>query len=431
MKKLNKKGYLTIEIILGSVIAFAIAFFLIEITAKMISNNDDTFRDTIITTDNALIISGVKEVVENAGTGIIKIKCENNSCNITFSDGVNGKLYIKENKVIYEEDNVEQYIKQLDSSLTNITLDSSIKGKPDNKNNIYFKITGKNIFLDKEYSIIIPINTTIGPIGTAPTISCPKTNDNNDRAWTNEPGKGQVDVIVKDEDGDFNELCYYNYSLTSDEWDETNTVCITNENKNINNTILINNAKTNMIQVYAKDAGGNRSNLAQCATNIDTVKPFTPIVALAKNSDGTYDLSEMTNIKEITSNNCCYFYEDNHCESSSLSIQTTDNQECTISYKKLTTGKSKLIFYPDYFDQGELYDPIDNISEFVSGVSGAYRIYESCYKNGLVLATDDYLWADDNHIVQCDEKYWDKRIVTFYDKAGNQSSKLTYNSILQ
>ena len=82
---------------------------------------------------------------------------------------------------------------------------------------------------------------------------------------------------------------------------------------------------------------------------------------------------------------------------------------------------------PRYLD----FSMIDNISEFVSGVSGAYRIYESCYKNGLVLATDDYLWADDNYIVQCDGKYWDKRIVTFYDKAGNQSSKLTYNSILQ
>ena len=85
MKKLNKKGYLTIEIILGSVIAFAIAFFLIEITAKMISNNDDTFRDTIITTDNALIISGVKEVVENNKDGINKISCNDNiKCTITY-----------------------------------------------------------------------------------------------------------------------------------------------------------------------------------------------------------------------------------------------------------------------------------------------------------------------------------------------------------
>ena len=46
--KLNRKGYLTVEIILASTIAFAIAFFLIEITVKLVSKTDDIYRDTII-----------------------------------------------------------------------------------------------------------------------------------------------------------------------------------------------------------------------------------------------------------------------------------------------------------------------------------------------------------------------------------------------
>ena len=57
MKRLNRKGYLTIEIILGATIAFAIAFFLMEITTKMVSDTEDTYRDTEVTTDSALIIS--------------------------------------------------------------------------------------------------------------------------------------------------------------------------------------------------------------------------------------------------------------------------------------------------------------------------------------------------------------------------------------
>lgn len=169
MKKLNRRGYLTIEIILGSVIAFAIAFFLIEITVKMVSNNDDTFRDTIITTDNALIISGVKEVVENNTDGINNISCnDNNRCTITYKDGNTGTLEIADStvdgstvKIVkYEKNNVITYQKELDSSLSDIKLTSNITGDGEvtDESNIYFKITGKNIFLDKEYNIIIPID---------------------------------------------------------------------------------------------------------------------------------------------------------------------------------------------------------------------------------------------------------------------------------
>ncbi|MGN1312203.1 MAG: hypothetical protein ACI4U4_04240 [Bacilli bacterium] len=167
MKKLNRRGYLTIEIILGSVIAFAIAFFLIEITVKMVSNNDDTFRDTIITTDNALIISGVKEVVENNKDGINNINCnDNNICTITyFNDDNIGTLKIEDHTVKYEKVNpndttigYDKYEKELDSSLSDIKLTSNITGEVSDESNIYFKITGKNIFLDKEYNIIIPID---------------------------------------------------------------------------------------------------------------------------------------------------------------------------------------------------------------------------------------------------------------------------------
>ena len=203
MKRLNRKGYLTIEIILGAAIAFVIAFFLIEITTKMVSDTENIYRDTKLTTDIALIISGVKGEIENSGTSIKEIKCEeSNSCNISFIDGVNGKLYIKDGKVIYTENDVIQYERELDSSLSSVALTSSVNGKPDDEDNIYFKISGENIYIDKVYDIIIPITTSIGPIGHPPAISCPRKNDSNTKPWTNEPGKGQVDVIVKDEDGE-------------------------------------------------------------------------------------------------------------------------------------------------------------------------------------------------------------------------------------
>ena len=74
MKKMtNKKGYLTIEIILGATIAFAIAFLLVEITAKMVSDTEDNYRDTTIITDNPLIVSGIKEEIEKQGLHLLGV----------------------------------------------------------------------------------------------------------------------------------------------------------------------------------------------------------------------------------------------------------------------------------------------------------------------------------------------------------------------
>lgn len=160
--KLNRKGYLTIEIILGATIAFAIAFFLMEITIKMVNVTEDNYKDIVVITDNALVISNIKELLDNKK--ITKITCGSNICTITYDDIDNTThtthLGIDNRSVIYEESANYLYVKELDNSLSNITLTSTIIGDitGENKNNIYFKITAQNIFIDKDYSIIIPID---------------------------------------------------------------------------------------------------------------------------------------------------------------------------------------------------------------------------------------------------------------------------------
>ena len=160
--KLNRKGYLTIEIILGATIAFAIAFFLMEITIKMVNVTEDNYKDIVVITDNALVISSIKELLDNKK--IINITCSSNTCTITYNDIDNTThtthLGIDNRSVIYKESTNYLYVKELDKSLSNITLTSTIRGDitGENKNNIYFKITAQNIFIDKDYSIIIPID---------------------------------------------------------------------------------------------------------------------------------------------------------------------------------------------------------------------------------------------------------------------------------
>ena len=46
MKKLNNKGYMLVEIILASVIAFGVAYFILDLVIKLKNKNDDLFVDT-------------------------------------------------------------------------------------------------------------------------------------------------------------------------------------------------------------------------------------------------------------------------------------------------------------------------------------------------------------------------------------------------
>lgn len=157
MVKLNRKGYLTIEIILASVIAFAIAFFLIEITMKLVNKTDNYYASTVFITDKALITKNVKELIEsdinNFGT-IINVSCTDNNCNITFDDGTIKVLSINkdEYKVTYGD-----YTKKFDKSLSgDIDLSCSSSGIVNDKY-VMFYISLTNIFEENSCDITIPI----------------------------------------------------------------------------------------------------------------------------------------------------------------------------------------------------------------------------------------------------------------------------------
>ena len=151
MKKLNRKGYMAIEIILASVMTFIIAFFLIDITMKLVDITYNAYYDTVLITDKALITKNIKERIESdiCSRGVIThINCSNNTCNITMEDGSIASLSVTDNLVEYNSS--ESYSKKIDKSLNNIALTVNIE------NNYYnFKIYGENIFIDENYDINI------------------------------------------------------------------------------------------------------------------------------------------------------------------------------------------------------------------------------------------------------------------------------------
>lgn len=159
MRKLNRKGYLTIEIILASVMAVVIAFFLIDLTMKLVDTTDNAYADTVLITDKALITKNIKENLENdicTYESIDTVNCvDSNTCEIYFvrSGGPSEarKIFIDGDIIKYMDldDNII-YEKKIDDSLSNIKLTSS------NSNNYYnFKISGENIFIDDNYDMNI------------------------------------------------------------------------------------------------------------------------------------------------------------------------------------------------------------------------------------------------------------------------------------
>lgn len=127
MKRLNNRGYVLIEIILASAIAFGIAYFILDLTIKLKNKNDDLVVRTLTQTDRGIITNRFMSymVDDNFSCNNVKIvdntikyndevidivnkyaKLENYNCSIT-SNRVNLKFFIKVRQLGEENFNVD------------------------------------------------------------------------------------------------------------------------------------------------------------------------------------------------------------------------------------------------------------------------------------------------------------------------------------
>lgn len=154
MKKLNNKGYLTVEIVVASVIAFAMAFFLMDITVKIVNDTEEAYVDTILTTDKALIMKNIKENIENDTKDCTSQRVDSETSNTyCFTCGLKQRrLYISDNVIYYKNNKNDEiiYEKKLNDKFKNAKLTDK-----QSENYVLFKIEGENIFSDKDYNINI------------------------------------------------------------------------------------------------------------------------------------------------------------------------------------------------------------------------------------------------------------------------------------
>lgn len=137
-KKMNNKGYMLVEIILASVIAFSLAYFMIEITIKLKNKNDDLLVETLTQTDNAIISNAIYKYLKENAT----FDCENIKINI---DGrkisLNDKFIVEVNKYVTIGDETD-VIKDCNDTVVHIFIPLSVVQLSDKKFDVdlYYKI---------------------------------------------------------------------------------------------------------------------------------------------------------------------------------------------------------------------------------------------------------------------------------------------------
>lgn len=154
---------MTVEIIIASVIAFSIAFFLMEITMKLVDVTDNEYADTNFMTDKALIMTNVKKYVKeyldelkSNNDQIMSFTCQQNNCDFESSENSSmislGIDIDNDNTLIFKKEKTILYSKTLDNGIKINSLTGGNKG-----NYIYFQIKCTNIFSDEDYNINIVV----------------------------------------------------------------------------------------------------------------------------------------------------------------------------------------------------------------------------------------------------------------------------------
>ena len=106
---LNRKGYVLVEIILASVIAFGIAYYMLDLTIKLKNKNDDLLAKTLVKTDRAIIQNKLYENIYNDQSLYTYVNNSEEYCNALKNKiNINGKVitYGDTNRII---DSVNKY----------------------------------------------------------------------------------------------------------------------------------------------------------------------------------------------------------------------------------------------------------------------------------------------------------------------------------
>ena len=128
--KLNKKGYMLVEIILASALAFGLAFFIIDLVIRLKNKNDDLLVESLITTD--------KTIITNKLMSYAKLETKNFDCNKLTITGNTVKYKDEVIDIITDYANVGELSCSTVGGKVSITIPVSVSQMPDKDYDITF-----------------------------------------------------------------------------------------------------------------------------------------------------------------------------------------------------------------------------------------------------------------------------------------------------
>ncbi len=133
--KLNRRGYVLVEIILASVIAFGIAYYMLDLTIKLKNKNDDILAKTLVKTDRAIIQNKLYKYISEDNDNLYEID-NNEVCNHIKSMLTINNNVIKYNGELIDIVNEYTTIGTINCNFNNSTVHISIplSIEPLNKN---------------------------------------------------------------------------------------------------------------------------------------------------------------------------------------------------------------------------------------------------------------------------------------------------------
>lgn len=152
MKRLNNKGYMLVEIIVASVIAFSVAYYLINLTYKFKNKNEDVYYSTVMLSDKVNITKNIMNDLKKYNINSVSKTTNGNTKVITFNASIsrNGSeesvtkvLSLEKSKVEYGKFENNNFVHDKSYYKKDISKGSEITGVDVNEEDGYYFIVIK------------------------------------------------------------------------------------------------------------------------------------------------------------------------------------------------------------------------------------------------------------------------------------------------
>lgn len=148
--KLNNKGYLIIEIVLASMIAFGVAYFLFDLTISLKDKSDNLQAKTIVMSDRTIVENYIMNVL-NLNIEYGNPYCSRDKKKIQFLDDMRevNTIYLENSELFHTKGTEILYRKKINSKYANVSSLSCI----DNGSSLEISMDLSMEYIDEDFNI--------------------------------------------------------------------------------------------------------------------------------------------------------------------------------------------------------------------------------------------------------------------------------------